>query len=60
VRARVYGLLKVPQNAFVVVVLSMVKEGARYKDGVFVGCSEALVVTSGVLGWVVDEQITSP
>ena len=54
VRGRVYGLLRVPVNVLVVLVLSLVKEGSSFRDGVFVGCIGALLITAGVLGLAVE------
>ncbi|KAI9826614.1 MAG: hypothetical protein M1832_006210 [Thelocarpon impressellum] len=53
VRARVYGMLRIPLNIFVVVALSLTKEGAGYRDTVFMVCSGFLVLASGVLQSVV-------
>lgn len=55
VRARVYGMLRVPLNVFVVVALSLIEEGEEYRNGVFLVCGGLLVVTSGLFHWVVGE-----
>ncbi|KAH6679578.1 hypothetical protein B0J14DRAFT_614727 [Halenospora varia] len=55
VRARVYGMLRIPLNVFVVVALSLIKEGEAYRNSVFLVCSGLLVVTSGIFHWVVGE-----
>jgi len=48
VRARVYGILRVPLNVFVVVSLALVKEGEDYRRGVFLVCGALLLAVSGV------------
>jgi len=47
-RARVYGMLRIPLNMFVVVALSLVGEGEGYMNLIFMICSGLLVVTSGI------------
>lgn len=48
IRARIYGMLRIPLNIFVVVALSLIKEGPEYRNLVFMTCSGLLVVTSGI------------
>jgi len=55
VRARVYGMLRIPLNVFVVVALGVMREGEAYRNGVFLVCSGLLVVTSGIFYWIVGE-----
>ncbi|KAF4628042.1 hypothetical protein G7Y89_g10112 [Cudoniella acicularis] len=40
VRANVYGLMRVPLNVFVVLVLSTTKEGVQHRDLVFTSCKQ--------------------
>lgn len=55
VRARIYGMLRIPLNVFVVMALGLVKEGEAYRNAVFVGCSGLLVMTSGIFHHFVGE-----
>jgi hypothetical protein len=55
IRARVYGMLRIPLNAFVVVALMCVREGEEYRNGVFVVCSGLLVFVSGIFHHFVGE-----
>ncbi len=55
IRARVYGMLRIPLNVFVVVALGLVQEGEGYRNAVFTVCSGLLVVTSGVFHHVVSD-----
>jgi hypothetical protein len=55
IRARVYGMLRIPLNIFVVVALGLVQEGEGYRNAVFTVCSGLLVVTSGVFHHVVSD-----
>lgn len=55
IRARVYGILRVPLNLFVVVALSLIKEGDGYRNLVFEVCSGLLVVASVVFGGFIRE-----
>jgi len=48
IRARIYGMLRIPLNIFVVVALSLIKEGPEYRNLVFMTCSGLLVLTSGI------------
>lgn len=48
IRARIYGMLRIPLNVFVVVALSLIEEGAEYRNLVFMTCSGLLVLTSGI------------
>lgn len=50
VRANVYGLMRVPLNVFVVLVLSTTKEGVQHRDLVFTSCSALLLVATAVNG----------
>ncbi|KAI9650637.1 hypothetical protein NHQ30_000656 [Ciborinia camelliae] len=56
VRARVYGILRVPLNVFVVVSLALVREGEEYRRGVFLVCGGLLVAVSGVFYRFVKES----
>jgi len=53
IRARVYGMLRIPLNVFVVVALSLIKEGDGYRNTVFGVCSGMLVGMAAIFGWVV-------
>ncbi|KAM3065191.1 hypothetical protein ACMFMF_011319 [Clarireedia jacksonii] len=55
VRARVYGVLRIPLNTFVVVSLALVKEGEAYRRGVFLVCGGLLVAVSGIFHRFVKE-----
>ena len=55
IRARVYGLLRIPLNVFVVVALSSIKEGPEYRNLVFTTCGGLLVATSGIFHHIVSE-----
>jgi len=46
-------MLRIPLNVFVVVALSLVKEGDGYRNAVFGICSAMLVGMATVFGWVV-------
>ncbi len=48
IRGRIYGMLRIPLNIFVVIALSLIKEGPAYRNLVFMTCSGLLVLTSGV------------
>lgn len=54
-RARVYGCLRIPLNVFVVLALSLTREGAAYREGVFMFCGGLLVFTSGVFQHFISE-----
>lgn len=49
-------MLRIPLNMFVVVALSLVREGEEYRNLVFMVCSGLLVVTSGIFHHFVREQ----
>jgi len=55
IRARVYGMLRIPLNVFVVVALSLIKEGPEYRNLVFMTCGGLLVITSGLFHHIVSE-----
>ncbi|TVY22179.1 Molybdate-anion transporter [Lachnellula hyalina] len=55
VRARVYGMLRIPLNIFVVVALGVMREGEAYRNAVFLVCNGLLVVTSGIFYLIVWE-----
>lgn len=55
VRARVYGMLRIPLNVFVVLALSLIKEGEGYRNMVFMTCSGLLVVTSGIFHHIIND-----
>ncbi|TVY32976.1 Molybdate-anion transporter [Lachnellula subtilissima] len=48
VRANVYGLMRVPLNCFVVLVLSTTREGTQHRDLVFTSCSALLLAAVAV------------
>ncbi|TVY80369.1 Molybdate-anion transporter [Lachnellula suecica] len=50
VRANVYGLMRVPLNCFVVLILSTTREGTQHRDLVFTSCSALLLVAVAVNG----------
>jgi hypothetical protein len=52
IRARVYGMLRIPLNVFVVVALSLIKEGPEYRNMVFMTCSGMLVATSTIFHFI--------
>lgn len=45
-------MLRIPLNVFVVVALSLVKEGPEYRNKVFLACSGMLVGMGTIFGWV--------
>ncbi|KAL8858975.1 MAG: hypothetical protein Q9178_004456 [Gyalolechia marmorata] len=49
-RAHIYGLLRIPFNIFVVVALSLTKEGDAYREVIFMTCSGLLLIVSAVVG----------
>ncbi|KAL8892117.1 MAG: hypothetical protein Q9192_005652 [Flavoplaca navasiana] len=49
-RAHIYGLLRIPFNIFVVVALSLTKEGDAYRETIFMTCSGLLLVVGAVVG----------
>ncbi|KAL8974909.1 MAG: hypothetical protein Q9197_000849 [Variospora fuerteventurae] len=49
-RAHIYGLLRIPFNIFVVVALSLTKEGDAYREVIFMICSGLLLIVSAVVG----------
>lgn len=55
IRARVYGMLRIPLNAFVVIALSLIKEGDDYRNLVFITCSGMLVAVSGIFHHILSE-----
>lgn len=54
-RARVYGMLRIPLNVFFVVALVFVKEGEGYRNLVYMVCSGLLIVTSRVFYCAIGE-----
>ncbi|KAI9818838.1 MAG: hypothetical protein M1827_007659 [Pycnora praestabilis] len=55
IRARVYGMLRIPLNVFVVFALSLTREGPQFRDTVFITCSGLLLLASGILNSIVAE-----
>jgi len=55
IRARVYGMLRIPLNVFVVIALSLIKEGPDYRNLVFMSCGGMLVLTSGIFHYILSE-----
>ncbi|KAL8784074.1 MAG: hypothetical protein Q9213_004201 [Squamulea squamosa] len=49
-RAHIYGLLRIPFNIFVVVALSLTREGDAYREIIFMTCSGLLLIVSAVVG----------
>ncbi|KAI4218726.1 MAG: hypothetical protein L6R36_008788 [Xanthoria steineri] len=49
-RAHIYGLLRIPFNIFVVVALSLTKEGDAYRETIFMTCSGLLLIVGAVVG----------
>ncbi|KAL8800249.1 MAG: hypothetical protein Q9182_005305 [Xanthomendoza sp. 2 TL-2023] len=49
-RAHIYGLLRIPFNIFVVVALSLTREGDAYREIIFMVCSGLLLIVSAVVG----------
>ncbi|KAI4085896.1 MAG: hypothetical protein LQ344_008038 [Seirophora lacunosa] len=49
-RAHLYGLLRIPYNVFVVVALSLTREGDMYREIIFMCCSGLLLIVSAVIG----------
>ncbi|KAH8809242.1 hypothetical protein F5884DRAFT_677486 [Xylogone sp. PMI_703] len=54
VRTRVYAILRVPLNVFVVVGLGVTKDGAKHRRGVFIFCSSTLLVAAAVVEGVLE------
>lgn len=48
-RASIYGILRVPLNAFVVLALSTTREGEVHRDHVFTVCCALLLVAAVVV-----------
>ncbi|KAF1988461.1 DUF791-domain-containing protein [Aulographum hederae CBS 113979] len=46
VRAKVYGVMRLPLNVFVIAALSLTQEGDRHRDNVFAFCGGLLLVVS--------------
>lgn len=56
VRAKIYGLMRIPLNVFVVVALTTTVEGDEHRDRVFLFCGGLLLLASGAAGyWLRDE-----
>ncbi|KAI4145610.1 MAG: hypothetical protein L6R39_003752 [Caloplaca ligustica] len=49
-RAYLYGLLRIPYNVFVVITLSLTREGDMYREIIFMCCSGFLLIVSAVVG----------
>ena len=56
VRAKIYGILRIPLNVFVVVALTTTVEGDTHRDRVFVFCSGLLLLASLATGYFLDEK----
>ncbi|KAI4173469.1 MAG: hypothetical protein LQ348_006575 [Seirophora lacunosa] len=54
-RAHLYGLLRIPYNVFVVVALSLTREGDMYREIIFMCCSGLLLIVSAVIGVLLHE-----
>lgn len=58
VRAKIYGILRIPLNIFVVVALTTTKEGDVHRDIVFLCCAGLLVLSSLVSVYILREGHT--
>jgi hypothetical protein len=56
VRAKIYGILRIPHNIFVVVALTTTAEGDVHRDRVFVCCGGLLLLSSLVSGHLLKEK----
>ncbi|KAL3418756.1 major facilitator superfamily domain containing protein 5 [Phlyctema vagabunda] len=50
VRAKIYGILRVPLNVFVVIGLGLTQDGERHRDNMFMICSGALITAAAAVG----------
>ncbi|KAH6679707.1 hypothetical protein B0J14DRAFT_472622 [Halenospora varia] len=50
VRAKIYGILRIPLNVFVVLGLMLTKDGLRHRENVFIICSGALASAAAAMG----------
>lgn len=55
VRAKIYGIMRIPLNIFVVVGLMLTQEGLRHRENVFIVCSGALISAAMALGVLIAE-----
>ncbi len=56
VRAKIYGILRIPLNVFVVVALTTTVEGDAHRDRVFVFCGGLLLLASVAAGWYLEDE----
>jgi len=56
VRAKVYGMLRLPLNIFVVIGLGLTKDGERHRDNMFRICGGALITAGIVVATLLREQ----
>jgi len=56
VRAKVYGILRIPLNVFVVLTLSLTTEGDAHRDHVFVFCGGLLLLASIAAGYYLEDE----
>lgn len=57
-RAKIYGILRIPLNIFVVVALTTTTEGDAHRDQVFVCCAGLLLLSSLASAyWLKEDQI---
>ena len=61
VRAKIYGVLRIPLNIFVVVALTTTIEGDAHRDQVFICCSGLLLLSSLTSIYILgDEKTVDP
>lgn len=56
VRAKIYGILRIPLNIFVVVALTTTVEGDAHRDRVFVFCGGLLLLASLAAGYFLEDD----
>lgn len=56
VRAKIYGVMRIPLNVFVVVALSLTTEGDTHRDRVFLFCGGLLLVASVAAAHYLDDS----
>jgi FtsH-binding integral membrane protein len=56
VRAKIYGILRIPLNIFVVVALTTTTEGDAHRNMVFLCCAALLVLSSMVSIYILKEE----
>ena len=58
VRAKIYGILRIPLNIFVVVSLTTTVEGDEHRDHVFLFCGGLLLLASVASGYFLQDEPT--